>query len=97
MTHGPNREPAICPAPPRALTAAEIGRAFDLVRLLNHGYLPGLYEADRPDRLLASYVGDYLKEEVAAEGLVRSLPVFSAFLILPVSAFTGELGALLSG
>ncbi len=62
------------------LTAAEIGRGFDLVRLLNHGYLPGLYEADRPDRLLASYVGDYLKEEVAAEGLVRNLPVFSAFL-----------------
>ena len=30
--------------------------------------------------MLASYVGDYLKEEVAAEGLVRNLPVFSAFL-----------------
>jgi predicted AAA+ superfamily ATPase len=62
------------------LTAAELGRAFDLERLLNHGYLPAHYETDRPDRLLASYVGDYLKEEVAAEGLVRNLPVFSAFL-----------------
>jgi len=62
------------------LTAAEIGKGFDLVRLLNHGYLPSLYESGRPDRLLASYVGDYLKEEVAAEGLVRNLPVFSAFL-----------------
>ena len=62
------------------LTAAEIGQGFDLVRLLNHGYLPSIYESDRPDRLLASYVGDYLKEEVAAEGLVRNLPVFSAFL-----------------
>lgn len=62
------------------LTAAEIGKGFDLVRLLNHGYLPTLYEADRPERLLAAYVGDYLKEEVAAEGLVRNLPVFSAFL-----------------
>lgn len=62
------------------LTATEIGRDFDLVRLLNHGYLPSLYESDRPDRWLASYVGDYLKEEVAAEGLVRNLPVFSAFL-----------------
>lgn len=62
------------------LTAAEIGKGFDLVRLLNHGYLPSIYESDRPDRLLASYVGDYLKEEVAAEGLVRNLPVFSAFL-----------------
>lgn len=64
----------------RGLTAAEIGKGFDLVRLLNHGYLPSLYESDRPERLLASYVGDYLKEEVAAEGLVRNLPVFSAFL-----------------
>lgn len=62
------------------LTAAEIGSDFDLVRLLNHGYLPSLYEADRPERLAAAYVGDYLKEEVAAEGLVRNLPVFSSFL-----------------
>jgi predicted AAA+ superfamily ATPase len=30
--------------------------------------------------LLDAYVGDYLKEEVAAEGLVRNLPVFSEFL-----------------
>ena len=62
------------------LTAAELGREFDLDRLLNHGYLPALYGSERPERLLASYVGDYLKEEVAAEGLVRNLPVFSAFL-----------------
>jgi predicted AAA+ superfamily ATPase len=62
------------------LTAAELGSDFQLVRLLNHGYLPSLYESDRPARALASYVGDYLKEEVAAEGLVRNLPVFSAFL-----------------
>ena len=62
------------------LTAAELGRDFDLVRLLNHGYLPSLYESDRVGRALASYVGDYLREEVAAEGLVRNLPVFSAFL-----------------
>lgn len=62
------------------LTAAELGADFDLVRMLNHGYLPPHYASDRVDRLLASYVGDYLKEEVAAEGLVRNLPVFSSFL-----------------
>jgi predicted AAA+ superfamily ATPase len=62
------------------LTATELGKDFELTRLLNHGYLPALYESSRPERLLASYVGDYLKEEVAAEGLVRNLPVFSAFL-----------------
>lgn len=62
------------------LTAGEIGREFALVRMLNHGYLPSIYLSDRPQRLLNAYVADYLKEEVAAEGLVRNLPVFSAFL-----------------
>jgi hypothetical protein len=33
-----------------------------------------------PGPLLAAYVGDYLKEEIAAEGLTRRLPVFSEFL-----------------
>lgn len=62
------------------LTAQEIGREFDLDRMLNHGYLPRIYLSDRPRRLLNGYVADYLKEEVAAEGLVRNLPVFSEFL-----------------
>jgi len=62
------------------LTAHEIGREFDLDRMLNHGYLPRIYLSDEPRRLLNSYVADYLKEEVAAEGLVRTLPVFSGFL-----------------
>lgn len=62
------------------LTAAELGDAFDLDRMLNHGYLPRIYEASRPRRMLDAYVADYLKEEVAAEGLVRNLPVFSDFL-----------------
>jgi uncharacterized protein len=39
-----------------------------------------MYQTDRPVRLLNSYVADYLKEEVAAEGLVRNLPVYSEFL-----------------
>lgn len=62
------------------LTAQEIGREFDLDRMLNHGYLPRIYLSDEPRRLLNGYVADYLKEEVAAEGLVRTLPVFSEFL-----------------
>ena len=62
------------------LTALEIGREFDLDQMLNHGYLPRIYLSDEPRRLLNSYVADYLKEEVAAEGLVRTLPVFSGFL-----------------
>lgn len=62
------------------ITARETGREFSLVRIVNHGYLPRIYLADRPQRLLAAYVGDYLREEIAAEGLVRNLPVFSEFL-----------------
>lgn len=62
------------------LTASELGKAFDLDRMLNHGFLPRIYESERPARLLAAYVGDYLREEVAAEGLVRNLPAFSGFL-----------------
>ena len=62
------------------LTAAELGADFDLTRLLNHGYLPRMYEAARPARRLDAYIANYLKEEVAAEGLVRNLPAFAGFL-----------------
>jgi uncharacterized protein len=62
------------------LTAAEMGDDFDLDRAVNHGYLPRIYLSERPQRLLEAYVADYLREEVAAEALVRNLPVFSEFL-----------------
>lgn len=62
------------------LTAAEIGTDLDLDRLLNHGYLPRIYLADRPVRLLDAYVSDYLREEVAAGALVRDVGVFADFL-----------------
>ena len=62
------------------LTARELGDEFDLDRLLNHGYLPRTYESDEPSRVLDSYIGDYLQQEIAAEGLVRQLPVFARFL-----------------
>ena len=64
----------------RGLTAGELGAAFDLNRILNHGYLPRIYQAARPRRLLDAYIADYLREEVASEGLVRNLPAFSGFL-----------------
>ncbi len=37
-------------------------------------------EIQKLPALLDAYVADYLKEEIAAEGLVRNLPVFSDFL-----------------
>lgn len=62
------------------LSANELGSEFDLDRMLNAGYMPRIYGATRYNRMLDAYVADYLKEEVAAEGLVRSLPTFSGFL-----------------
>lgn len=62
------------------MTAREIGSDFDLPRMLNHGYLPRMYEAGRPSRLLDAYIADYLREETAAENLVRNLPAFAGFL-----------------
>ena len=64
----------------RGLTAAELGSSFDLTRLLNHGYLPPMTDARHPRRRLDAYIDNYLKEEIAAEGLVRNLPAFSGFL-----------------
>jgi uncharacterized protein len=61
------------------LTWREISR-FSLTRALNHGLLPRHYEADDPRPLLHAYVGDYLREEIYAEALVRNLPSFQRFL-----------------
>lgn len=53
---------------------------FDLLRALNHGLLPPHYAAENPKGLLQAYVGDYLKEEIAAEALARNIPAFGRFL-----------------
>jgi len=62
------------------LVFPEVGEEFDLPRFLNHGYLPRHHLASDPARRIQAYVDDYLKEEVAAEGLVRRLPAFATFL-----------------
>ena len=64
----------------RGLTAGELGNDFDLDLVLNRGYLPRIYGSDRHRKLLDAYVSDYLQQEILAEGLVRSLPLFSGFL-----------------
>jgi len=53
---------------------------LDLLRALNHGLIPSIYLSDEPDKDLAAYVGLYLREEIAAEGLTRNIPAFSRFL-----------------
>lgn len=62
------------------LVSAEVGRQFDLGRFVNHGCLPRHYLAPDPTARLRAYVADYLKEEIAAEALVRRLPAFADFL-----------------
>lgn len=59
---------------------------FDLIRGLNHGFLPRHYLAENPVRMLEAYIGDYLREEIAAEALTRNVPAFARFL--EVAAFS---------
>lgn len=62
------------------LSAQEIGRGFNLERMLNAGPLPSHYDHKNYTRAIQSYVDDYLKEEILQEGLIRNLPIFSDFL-----------------
>lgn len=55
---------------------------FDLLKAFNHGLLPSHYLSSQPDRMLRAYIGDYLKEEIQAEGLVRNLSGFARFIDL---------------
>jgi len=60
------------------LVSAEI-EDQDLLRTLNNGLIPSHYLASDARRSLRTYVRDYLKEEVFAEGLARNVPGFSRF------------------
>ncbi len=67
----------------------ELGRDFDLGRVLEVGSIPVVWTADDPVATLESYVQLYLREEIKAEALVRNLPGFTRFL--PIAAlFHGQ-------
>lgn len=67
----------------------EIGGQFDLERALQFGLLPVVWDSDARADTLSAYAQFYLKEEIQAEALVRSLPGFARFL--PVAAlFHGQ-------
>ena len=53
---------------------------FSLLKALNHGLLPRHYLAQKADKFLETYVGDYLKEEIVAEASTKNIPAFSQFL-----------------
>ena len=60
------------------LVSAEVAD-FDLLRALNRGMIPVHYLQEEYRKSLQAYIGDYLKEEVFAEGLSRNIPAFSRF------------------
>lgn len=63
---------------------------FDLEAVLVSGLLPPHFLSPDPIRDLRAYVADYLKEEIAAEAAIQSIPAFAEFL--RVAALTnGEL------
>lgn len=71
------------------LVPAELGKDFDLERVLRFGSIPLVWQADDPRATLEAYVQLYVREEIRAEALVRNLPGFLRFL--PVAAlFHGQ-------
>lgn len=61
------------------LCLPEVGD-LDLERVMITGLLPPHFVSDHPQEDLRAYVGDYLKEEIAAEALARDIPTFAEFL-----------------
>lgn len=60
--------------------AKELGAEFKMETALRLGMLPIVLDSPSPEEVLRAYVGIYLKEEVQAEGLVRSVGDFARFL-----------------
>ncbi len=65
-------------------------KGFDLEQVITSGLLPPHFLSPDPVQDLRSYVADYLKEEIAAEAVVQSMPTFSEFLRV-ASLTSGEL------
>lgn len=53
---------------------------FDLSRALNNGLLPRHYLSKNPRRLISSYIGSYLRDEIMTEARIRNISSFSRFL-----------------
>lgn len=69
------------------LTITEMGDGFDLDRVLRLGTLPAAVvgDEDAAREMLSSYAETYLREEIQAEGVVRSLGGFARFLEIAAS------------
>ena len=63
------------------LSYSEIPR-FDLLKYLNRGGLPSVYDSPDPEEELNAYISLYLREEIQSESLARNVPAFAEFLDL---------------
>jgi len=64
---------------------------FDLTRALTFGTIPSIYFSADPRADMRDYVGDYIREEIMAEGLSRRVDQFSRFLETAAASHTQEL------
>lgn len=55
---------------------------FDMVKAINYGLLPRHYLSSSPQKLISSYMGSYLNDEIMVEARIRNISVFSRFLEL---------------
>jgi predicted AAA+ superfamily ATPase len=62
------------------LTRGELGQHFDLQRVMERGLLPSIYFSDDARADLDAYAGNYLQQEIVAEGATRNVPAFTRFL-----------------
>lgn len=62
------------------LISAEIGDIHGLTERINRGNLPAMIDSPYYERELSAYVGVYLREEIQAEGLTRSIGNFGRVL-----------------
>lgn len=65
------------------LTVAELGDAYDEAKAFSTGMLPGIYADDdgrSRKKTLQSYASTYVREEIQAEALTRSVEGFARFL-----------------
>ncbi len=64
---------------------------FDLDRTLTFGTMPFSYLSEQPWNEIEGYASDYVREEIAAEGLSRKIEQFSRFLEVAALSHTLEL------
>ena len=68
----------------------ELPNKIDFEKMMVSGLLPAHYLSPEPLQELRSYIADYLKDEIAAEAVVRNIPAFAEFLKI-AAITTGEL------